>query len=314
MDKDGSNPNLDQHPIWKKNMPLRFGLAANRLHHDTADASLFRCLRVYSAGIIELGIELHTIGRTFDAIQRAGLLAGYGGLIRYPYGREGGLMKLVARIAGGTERSAPLDGAIYLMDPVDPSSTFPEAQALKRQCVTHRKPFVSTLAGVIDWIEVERIAAGLQPNPQLHAAHDFEAQTVALIAHDAFKNEMTAFAGEYFDLLSRFRRRVATGTTGQRLNELAWSRGWPRSDNWAHRYLSGPLGGDAQIAELVLDRECQRVIFFEDPHVARQHEADIQLLERAVLVASDGATCATSPAMAARWAQAALRRASLANA
>ena len=77
---------------------------------------------------------------------------------------------------------------------------------------------------------------------------------------------------------------AATGTTGGRLNDLAWSRGWPKDKPWVHRYLSGLLGGDAQIAELVLEHQCQRVIFFEDPHVARQHEADIQLLERAVRV------------------------------
>ncbi|HEY8905968.1 MAG TPA: methylglyoxal synthase, partial [Rhodoferax sp.] len=67
-------------------------------------------------------------------------------------------------------------------------------------------------------------------------------------------------------------------------------------------YQSGPLGGDAQIAELVLDQRCQKVIFFEDPHVARQHEADIQLLERAVCSTSH-TTCYNTPAMAHRWAR-----------
>lgn len=44
------------------------------------------------------------------------------------------------------------------------------------------------------------------------------------------------------------------------------------------------------------------MIFFEDPHVARQHEADIQLLERAVCVVTASAICATSPSVARRWA------------
>jgi methylglyoxal synthase len=64
------------------------------------------------------------------------------------------------------------------------------------------------------------------------------------------------------------------------------------------------LGGDAQIAELLLDGQCQKIIFFEDPHVARQHEADIQLMERAVWSRSDYATCFNSPAMAHSWASA----------
>jgi methylglyoxal synthase len=126
---------------------------------------------------------------------------------------------------------------------------------------------------------------------------------VALIAHDAMKPQMLAYAADHFDVLSRFAHRVATGTTGQRLNELAWSRGWPGDSAWVERYQSGPMGGDAQIADLVLERRCQRAIFFEDPHVARQHEADIQLLERAVTTRTDEAACITSPRVAARWAE-----------
>ncbi|GAB1579676.1 methylglyoxal synthase [Bordetella petrii] len=288
---------------------LRFGLAANRLHHETPDAALFSWLRASSPAIRELGVQLHTVGRTHDAIVREGMLQGYPGLIRYPYGREGGLMKLVARVTEGREGEAPFDGAIYLIDPVDPSSIFPEALALKRQCITHGRPFISTLAGAIEWMEVERLHAGLRPDPSVSRLFDFGRHTLALISHDALKDQMVAFAAEHFDLLSKFERRVATGTTGARLNELAWARGWPADRPWVHRYLSGPLGGDAQIAELVLEHQCQRVIFFEDPHVARQHEADIQLLERAVRVVTESAICATSPSVARRWAQAMERRA-----
>lgn len=287
---------------------LRFGLAANRLHHETPNAALFDWLRACTGTIRELGVQLYTVGRTHDAISREGMLQGYAGLIRYPYGREGGLMKLVARVTDGRDGSQPFDGAIYLIDPVDPSSIFPEALALKRQCVTHGKPFISTLAGAIEWMEVERIHAELAPDPSVSRLLDFSRQTVALIAHDALKDQMVAFADEHFDLLSRFSRRVATGTTGGRLNDLAWSRGWPGDKPWVHRFLSGPLGGDAQIGELVLEQQCQRVMFFEDPHVARQHEADIQLLERAVRVVTHTASCATSPAVARRWAQAMERR------
>jgi methylglyoxal synthase len=286
---------------------MRLGLAANQLHHAHADAALFRWLRTCEAGIRELGFGLHAVGRTYDAIARTGFLADYAPLRRYPYGREGGLMKLVAEVVGlGDDRV--LDGAIYLIDPVDPSSIFPEAVALKRQCVIHSKPFISTVASARDWIELERIHAGMVPDPDADEFHALEAQTVALIAHDAMKPEMLTYAAENFDVLSRFDHRVGTGTTGQRLNELAWSRGWPEDKPWVERYQSGPLGGDAQIADLVLERRCQRAIFFEDPHVARQHEADIQLLERAVTTRTDEAVCMTSPKVATRWAEAVRRR------
>lgn len=287
---------------------MRMGLAANQLHHGHADAALFRWLRACEPGLRELDVGLHAVGRTYDAIVRSGLLDGYPRLRRYPYGREGGLMKLVAEVVGlGDDRV--LDGAIYLIDPVDPSSVFPEAAALKRQCVIHGKPFVSTVATARDWVEMERIHAGLAPDPGADGLHALQAQTLALIAHDAMKPDMLAFVDTAFDVLSRFARRVATGTTGQQLNELAWGRGWPRDTPWVDRYRSGPLGGDAQIADLVLERRCQRAIFFEDPHVARQHEADIQLLERAVTTRTDDTVCITSPRVAARWIGAARRRA-----
>lgn len=290
-------------------MSICLGLAANKLHHQTEDAALFALLRACEAGIRELKLGFHTVGRTYDAITAASMLQGYRGLVRYPYGREGGLMRLVAEVVGmeGDERT--LDGAIYLMDPVDPSSIFPEALALKRQCVIHGKPFLSTVASTRDWIEMERIHAGLPRDRNADRFHDYENQTLALIAHDAMKPTMLDFAARNFELLSRYRRRVGTGTTGQKLNEMAWSKGWPADKPWVDRYNSGPLGGDAQIADLVLEKRCHRAIFFEDPHVARQHEADIQLLERAVTTVTHDAVCSTSPQVAQRWCDAAVKRA-----
>lgn len=288
---------------------MRMGLAANRLHHAEPTAALFRWLHASGAGLRELGVELHAVGRTHDAIAASGLLAGYPGLHAYPYGRNGGLMKLVAEVVGLDAPGRTLDGAIYLIDPVDPSSIFPEAVALKRQCVIHGKPFVSTVATARDWVECERIHAGYAPDPGADDLFDFESQTLALIAHDARKPQMLSYAAAHFDVLSRFAERVGTGTTGQQLNELAWSRGWPREREWVRRYNSGPLGGDAQIADRVLEGRCQRAVFFEDPHVARQHEADIQLLERAVTTVTDRAVCITAPQVAERWVEAARRRA-----
>ncbi|MBT2322963.1 methylglyoxal synthase [Variovorax paradoxus] len=283
---------------------MRFGLIASRLHRRDANGGLAHWIEASDAGIRSLQLELHAVGGTYDALMRQGLLAGYERLVRYPDGRDGGVMRLVSHIAGGLATASELDGVIYLIDPVDPSSLYPEALALKRQCVVHGKPFVSTVAGAIEWMAVERAHAGLAASEAERRLFEIDQQTVALIAHDALKDRMVEFAAEHFDLLSRFRARVGTGTTGGRLNDMAWSRGWPKDQPWVQRYLSGPLGGDAQIAELVLERRCQKAIFFEDPHVARQHEADIQLLERAVCSATRDTTCFNSPAMAERWASA----------
>ena len=284
----------------------RMGLVAHRLHRKVPNGALLRWAHDCAAAIAALGLRLHAVGGTFDALAHHPALADYAGLVRYPHGRQGGLMRLVSHVAGALSPQTTLDGIFFFIDPMDPSSVYPEALALKRQCVIHAKPFIATAAGAKEWVMVELLNAGLPVD--LLEDHAFLTalgeQGVALIAHDALKAQMVEFAANHFDLLSRFRSRIATGTTGGLLNELAWSRGWPKSQPWVTRFLSGPMGGDAQIAEVLLDGHCQKVIFFEDPHVARQHEADIQLMERAVCSAGEAVSILNTPAMARRWAQA----------
>jgi len=283
---------------------MRFGLVAHRKHRLQADGALARWASECAPGIRALGLGLHAVGGAYDSLDRHGLLSSLPFVVRLPNGADGGVMRLVSSIVGGLTEGSALDGIFYFVDPIDPSSLYPETMALKRQCVIHGKPDISTAAGAIEWVAVELAHAGNAGNAGALPGNALPQQTVALIAHDALKQRMLEFAGQHFDLLSRFASRAATGTTGGLLNDLAWSRGWPTGQPWTTRYRSGPLGGDAQIAELVLDGRCDKVIFFEDPHVARQHEADIQLLERAVCSAPGGTTCFNSPAMAQRWATA----------
>jgi len=280
----------------------RIGLAANRVHSDAADSPLVRLLQGGRAAIeTHLQPQLIVVGRTLDAIRRHGLLPGYPSIERFPYGREGGLMMLVSRIVEA-DAAKTLDAVIYLIDPVDPSSNFPEALALKRQCVIHGKPFLSTLAGAREWLELESVAVGAAPDPTLDAVFDLANESIALIAHDAMKHRMLALAEQHFELLDRFAMRCATGTTGGLLNQLAQKiKGKDAGRHWVRPFLSGPLGGDAQIAELILTRQCRRVLFLEDPHVARQHEADIQLLERAARTVTDYASCSSDAKGVERW-------------
>ncbi|MGZ5817974.1 MAG: methylglyoxal synthase [Burkholderiaceae bacterium] len=280
----------------------KIGLAANRTHQDAADSALVRLLRDGREAIeIYLQPQFFVVGRTLDAMKAHGLLPGYQSIERFPYGREGGLMMLVSRIVeADTEKS--LDAIIYLMDPVDPSSNFPEALALKRQCVIHGKPFLSTLAGAREWLELEAVAVGAAPDTTLDPTFDLAAEGIALIAHDAMKGRMLTLVEQHFKLLDRFAHRYATGTTGGLLNQLAQKiKGNDAGRNWVKPFLSGPMGGDAQIAELILHRQCRRVLFLEDPHVARQHEADIQLLERAARTVTDFACCSSDARGVERW-------------
>ncbi|MCU6434215.1 methylglyoxal synthase [Undibacterium sp. Jales W-56] len=280
---------------------LRIGLIANRGHQDAADSALVQLLRGAQAALHTLQPELIVVGRTLDAIISHGLLEYCPAHERFPYGREGGLMKLVSRVVD-SDPARSVDAVIYLIDPVDPSSIFPEALALKRQCVIHGKPFLSTLAAAREWLELEAYARQAPVDISLNSSFEFAHEGIALIAHDAMKNRMLALAEKHFALLDQFAHRYATGTTGGLLNQLAQKiKGQEAGRDWVKPFLSGPLGGDAQIAELVLDKQIRRILFLEDPHVARQHEADIQLLERAARTVTGYSTVISDADGSDRW-------------
>ncbi len=94
---------------------------------------------------------------------------------------------------------------------------------------------------------------------------------LALIAHDAKKEEMVAFCLAHRALLARF-PLLATGTTGARIAEAT---GLP-----VERVLSGPLGGDQQIGARVAEGKVLAVLFFQDPLTPKPHEPDVQALLR----------------------------------
>lgn len=98
---------------------------------------------------------------------------------------------------------------------------------------------------------------------------------------------MVAFARAHRDVLLHF-DLVATGTTGRLLADEAGLR--------VHCYLSGPLGGDVQIAARVVTGEIQAVFFFVDPLDKHPHDPDIQTLLRACNV--HDVPLATNPATA----------------
>lgn len=95
---------------------------------------------------------------------------------------------------------------------------------------------------------------------------------IAIIAHDGKKAEMVQFLNEHKELLHQKEiNLVATGTTGLKVEKVGFE---------VHRLLSGPLGGDAQIAARVAEGKCQMVLFFRDPLEKHPHEPDIFMLMR----------------------------------
>ena len=98
-----------------------------------------------------------------------------------------------------------------------------------------------------------------------------EHQTIALIAHDGKKVDMIAFAKDHRELLAKY-HLVATGTSGTMLTEKAGLD--------VTRVESGPVGGDAQIAAMVVEGRIKAVFFFVDPLGKHPHDPDIQMLMR----------------------------------
>lgn len=93
---------------------------------------------------------------------------------------------------------------------------------------------------------------------------------IALIAHDGKKAEMVSFVLQNKDLLTGS-KLFATGPTGSHIEKAGFV---------VKKLLSGPKGGDAQIAAMVAQRELQLVIFFRDPLEKHPHEPDVQMLMR----------------------------------
>lgn len=95
---------------------------------------------------------------------------------------------------------------------------------------------------------------------------------IAIIAHDGKKAEMVQFLNEQKEVLHRKEIvLVSTGTTGARVEKAGFQ---------VNKLLSGPLGGDAQIAARVAEGKCKMVIFFRDPLEKHPHEPDIFMLMR----------------------------------
>ncbi len=94
---------------------------------------------------------------------------------------------------------------------------------------------------------------------------------LALIAHDGRKADLIAWATFNRDRLSEF-DLVATGTTATLLRDKVGLD--------VEAVLSGPMGGDAQIAAKVAEGRIRAVFFFVDPLSAHPHDPDIQTVMR----------------------------------
>ena len=95
----------------------------------------------------------------------------------------------------------------------------------------------------------------------------------ALIAHDNKKADMVAFVSKRLPFFNREDIDiVTTGTTGKKVRHAGIED--------VETVNSGPLGGDAEIAAMVVRKEVDAVLFFRDPLDKHPHDVDISMLMR----------------------------------
>lgn len=95
----------------------------------------------------------------------------------------------------------------------------------------------------------------------------------ALIAHDNKKADMVAFVSKRLPFFNRKDVSiVTTGTTGKKVRHAGVID--------IETVNSGPMGGDAEIASMVVNNKITAVIFMRDPLGKHPHDVDINMLMR----------------------------------
>lgn len=96
---------------------------------------------------------------------------------------------------------------------------------------------------------------------------------IALIAHDGKKADMVSFVMKRLPFFTSENVEViATGTTGKHLIHAGLKK--------VETMMSGPMGGDAQIASRIVNKDVDIVIFFIDPLDVHPHQVDVSMLLR----------------------------------
>ena len=288
--------------------PIRIGLMSSRQLRVGPASPMIRFLREFEHFLTQVAkAEIYVLEGTFREILRNGLFRTYPKLQPVKPGYDGGVVILTSMVVRHpnhhNDNEFSVDLIIYFIDPTDATSLYPESLALKRECVVDEEDspsriFIPTYSGACEWATLlwyadysKKISVGEHPSDEISPRRFVDKdlaeklfdrpnvptvlkpishQTLALIAHDSKKERMVTYAEENFDILNRFEKRIATGTTGKLLNgvkperltddewellEPAFKRLYKKLlehdliEKWVEAQASGPRGGDVQIAE-----------------------------------------------------------------
>ncbi|WP_371810423.1 methylglyoxal synthase [Ruegeria sp. HKCCD8929] len=115
-----------------------------------------------------------------------------------------------------------------------------------------------------------------------------DAPRLALVAHDARKDEIVEWVGLQQARFSGV-QIFSTGTTGSRIKQA-----YPELDVTCLK--SGPLGGDQQIGAMICEEKLDALIFFVDPLSPMPHDVDVKALTRLATVYDLPMACSRSTA------------------
>ena len=111
---------------------------------------------------------------------------------------------------------------------------------------------------------------------------------IALVAHDARKQELVEWCRHNAELLSQH-NLYGTGTTAKLISKIV--TGYEPGDSLISvklieplkhitSLISGPLGGDQQIGAMIAEGKIDILIFFYDNLVTQGHQQDVSALSR----------------------------------
>lgn len=100
-------------------------------------------------------------------------------------------------------------------------------------------------------------------------------KTIALIAHNAKKNELLEWAQQNIIILRQY-NLIGTSNTARLINNLL--------NLGVKPFGHGPAGGDILLAAKILRGKIHKIIFFIDSESPHGHEHDIQTLIRTAVI------------------------------
>ncbi|MEW6618329.1 MAG: methylglyoxal synthase [bacterium] len=109
-----------------------------------------------------------------------------------------------------------------------------------------------------------------------------EEKTIVLVAHDSKKKDLLEWAKFNKGTLEKF-ILYATKTTGEEMIKNV--------DLKVHLLQSGPLGGDSQIATMIVEGKVNMLIFFWDPLTPQPHDVDVKALLRIAVLYNIPVAC-----------------------